>query len=366
MTLGVPTDPVALLRNGQAHEARGEIDLALRHYDEAIARLREHRAVDPEARRQLGVAWMNRGNALQKQNDAALAVAAYDEAIALLQELPPTHEHRNHLGAAWLNRGHALIGNVNTARPEEAVTAFEKAIAILSALPCAENPAYALNLAGAWTNLGHTQIVKAPSRARAAAGSALALVRSQKVDALLFAEMDLRARRMLVLALGELLRVAEAARAPLDALASEAGDAIDEGLATARLWDARGFAQLRPLALRLFRLGMQLYGRHQPHFLAEFILENIDPEQPINFSGDEGFFQAAKETVAETLDKLSRRPCLLVADSSEGLRLLEIAQDLRALQDRLARLPERIHEATTEREGIATKPLKEGPSGRRQ
>ena len=323
----------ATLRHGQAHEARGEFSVALACYDEVVASLRVLPLDDAETRRLLGVAWMNRGNALQKQNEFATAVLAYDEAIALLRELPPTSAHRNRLGAAWLNRGHALLSHAAT----EATRSFKQAIAILGELPLEENPAYGLNLAGAWTNLAHTEIASAPTRARASAATAINVVLAAASDDLACAEMSLRARRALVMALGELLRVAESARQPIDALADEASGAIDSGLAIACAWEGRGIAHLRPLALRLFRLGAQLYRVHQPHFLSEFLLENLDPTRPNTFARDPEFRTAAADALAAALTELVR-PRLLVADAPESMRLLETVHDLRAAQRRLAEI----------------------------
>lgn len=329
-----------LLRCGQAHEVHGELAMALTCYDDAIAALRVFTPDDVEARRALGVAWMNRGNALQKtirgsdggeRPEAGPAVAAYDEAIALLGTLPPAvAAYRNHLGAAWLNRGHALIGSDDTA----AARSFQQSIAILRELPLGESPAYRLNLAGAWINLAHVEIAAAPVRAHAAATEALKLVSFSALDDLASAEMSLRARRAAVMALGELLRVAESAREPIDALAAEASDAIDDGLALARRWEGGDGGRLRPLALRLFRLGAQVYRLHQPHFLAEFLLENLAPGA---FAEDPGFLAAADEALTQALNDV-QRPRLLVAGTPIAEKFLATARSLRVAQARLAAL----------------------------
>ncbi len=322
-----------LLRGGQGIEARGEFRAALAFYDEAIATLGALPSDDFEVRRVHGVAWMNRGNALQKiadRSSLASAVEAYDVAIALLQRLPveTTPAHRNHLGAAWLNRGHALL-TANDATG--AVASLERAIAHLETLPLTppsdENAAYRLNLAGAHVNLAHARLGVAPTQAADSARTALALLAPVERRDLAFAEMSLRARRALVVAIGEQLVGAR----DVAALAAEASDVIDDGLALARDAENRG-ATLRPLALRLFRLGAQLYRAHQPHFLAEFALENLAPEA---FGPDAEFRSVASETITAALDDL-RRPQLLVAGASATEKLLATAAALRSVQKQLS------------------------------
>jgi tetratricopeptide (TPR) repeat protein len=330
----------ARLRHGQQAEAQGRTESALLAYDEAIALYRDLPREEPEIRRQLGVAWMNRGNALQKLgNDRSglqAAVAAYDEAIALFRSLPcDTPLHRNHLGAALLNRGHAqLVAGDSSAT----IASFEQAIACLAELPLDDHPAYRLNLAGAWANLAHVELEASPGRARIDAQTALGLVAGGASTDLAFAEMSLRARRALVSALGKLLVAAEVAREPITGLASEAGDAIDDGLALARQWEARGTDRLRPLALRLFRFGAHFYRVNQPHFLADFLLENIDPETGgAAFAQDPNFRATATEALQQALADL-QRPQLLIAGSANAERILDTARSLRAAQQRLTEL----------------------------
>ena len=45
----------------------------------------------------------------------------------------------------------------------------------------------------------------------------------------------------------------------------------------ARHWEARGEGRFHDLAGELFRFGARVYQMHQPHFLSEFLLENLDP-----------------------------------------------------------------------------------------
>lgn len=358
----LPDSAPGCLQHGQALEAAGSFAAALIAYDRAIALWRtavSEAPSDISLGRALGVAWMNRGNALQKlaaeqgrhgrpqeQADARrAAVAAYDDALATFRALPWERDAtlRNHLGAAALNRGHALLGipDLDTAH-----AAFEAAAGLLEKLPLADDPSYRLNLAGARTNLAHVRLQGAeagrngpgytPAQAADAARSALAGLAEFETAHVLFAEMSLRARRALVVALGAQLVAAEANRAPTHELATEASDVIDDGLALARTCEQRGASHLRPLSFRLFRLGAQLYLAHQPHFLAEFLLENVDPHSDSAvFAGDPDFRALADEALARGLADL-QRPNLVVAGTRDAERLVATARALRGARQHLS------------------------------
>ena len=279
---GAPRTGAAWLQHGQFLEARQHFADAIAAYDRAIKSFaNDDTAPDLVRRHQLALAWMNRGNALQKVAPGPAvreAVRSYDEAIAIFETLPIETEpaFRNHLGAAWMNRGHALI----IAEDPTAADSFERAVAQLRKLPLDSDPFYRLNLAGAWTNLAHVLLtpasLEAVERSLTAARNALeSLVGLEQVHEE-FAAMSLRARHAQVMALGARLAAAEQEREPTADLASEATDAVEGGLTVAREFERRGVTQLRPLALRLFRLGAQLYCAYQPHFLGEFLLESLD------------------------------------------------------------------------------------------
>jgi tetratricopeptide (TPR) repeat protein len=349
------------LQQGQALEARGNFSAAISAYDRAIARAATASAAAPSeasSHRDLGVAWMNRGNVLQKLaadherhgrkpehfEATRTAIAAYDKAIAQFVTLPiqPESAWRNHLGAAWLNRGHALLGNDNL---EASAASFVSAIEVLKLLPLDDDLSYRLNLAGAWTNLAHVALQACemglvspqftPARAADAARNALARLSNFELHHVLFAEMSLRARRALVVALGAQLVAAETTRQPTTAFASEASDVLDEGMALARECEKRGAAHLRPLAVRLFRMGAQLYSMHQPQFLAEFLLENVDPAGEHAFAGEGEFRAVAEEALQRALTDL-QRPGLIVAGTQEAQRLLSTVRSLREAQVRLS------------------------------
>lgn len=335
----VPQPFEPFLQRGQALEQEGRFDEALAAYDHALALLRvAGDAADPATRHALGIVWMNRGNALQRIGSPASlvdAVRAYDEAIAAFRTFPAEAYPpiRNHLGAAWLNRGHALI----MASDAAAITSFENAIAELAQLPLEADPFYRLNLAGAHTNLALATLTIAADRAAAAARAALRVLESVERAHEAFFAMSLRARHALVLALNALLSAAGSPGAA-SGLVSEATDAIDDGLALARDLEQQGVSQQRPLAQRLFRLGTELYGLHQPHFLGEFVLEHLSAPA---FAADAEFRAAADAAVTQAFATLQpSQP--FIGGTPEADRRLATARSLRAAQQQLSALAAQV------------------------
>lgn len=363
-----PTTPppaIALLQQAQALEEQGKLAPALTTYDEALALLRANPAPDVEAQRVLGIVWMNRGNALQRlaadhaqqerNKDAVEAVrhsiASYDEAVTLFSALPleASHDYRNHLGAALLNRGHAFT---TVSAFEPAAESFAAAIAQLEQLPRTEDPSFKLNLAGALTNLAHTRFSQHEQgqadsatvlqQAADAARRAIAEIADVELAHVAFAEMSLRARRNLAVTLGAQLVKAETMGHPTHDLSAETSDVIDEGLQLSRECEKRGATHLRMFATRLFRMGVQLYGMNQPQFIAEFILENVDPTNPeAVFTNDPEMRAVADQALAQVLAHI-QRPGVMVAGvtgSRDPEKLAGIARSIREAQQKLATSP---------------------------
>ena len=92
---------------------------------------------------------------------------------------------------------------------------------------------------------------------------------------------------------------------------------------------------LRPLAHRFFRLGEQLYRIRQPRFLADFLLEQLDPER------SEGALYQDPEMMAIAVQSLTDaiahadNNCLLIADTPESEETLAIYADYQAALKRL-------------------------------
>ena len=361
---GTPSSPApdaaAWLARGQALEAEAtpaSLAEAVRSYECAIAVLAALPPSDPAIARDLAVAHMNRGNALQKiltAESLPAAVAAYDQAIAIFRAPPlgATASGQNALGAAWMNRGHALHRQATPEAIAEAAHSHRQAIMILQELPL--NPGddtpveaalnHRLNLAGAWVNLASVLLASPalPERfhlAREASAQTIGIVSADDLASQhpVAAELSLLGRRARCDALGQLLPAAPDT-ATTEALAAEASDIVDDGLALARLWEQRGVSQFRPLSARLYHFGAQLYRLNQPHFLAEFLLEHLDPAQSPGATPDDPTLHAiAAETIAATLRTL-RAPRMIREADAATLRQVDTLRDLQAAEQRLAAL----------------------------
>ncbi|HWA88240.1 MAG TPA: hypothetical protein VG710_18580 [Opitutus sp.] len=338
----------ALIVAGQALEARGttaDVSASIRHYDEAAAQLRQSSLSSHElARQQLARAWMNRANALQRLNPPATlpdSVRAYDEAIAVFRTLPlPDHPgYQNNLAAAWMNRGHALHLLGDPSSLAAAVESQRTALDLLRTLPLAADRSHRINLAAASLNLATSLLALGDlAGAHVAAREAMDAAAPAEAEDPAVADIALKARRACCDAIGRLLVQAAAQSEPTDPLADEASDIVDDGLALARRWESRGMPLFRPTAARLFRFGAQLYAAHLPDFLAEFILEHLDPARSTGAMPDaEDSLLAAAQALAEARTDLESHRTVFL-DSPETTRLLDRLRDIRAAEARLAEL----------------------------
>jgi uncharacterized protein YjgD (DUF1641 family) len=345
-------DAANWLRCGQNLESKGDpstLKDAVRCYDHAIAILQAKHPLDSRTIRELAVAWMNRGNALQKipaTPQIAQSVEAYDQAIVLFTLL----DHRgdealtNSIGSAWLNRGHALQQFKDIEHTQKASESLEIAINLLNALPYNEVLDYRLNLAGAQVNLAHLLLDTSADdhclRAHAAATTALNLTAKYELERTGFADLGLKARRIVCEVTGQWLVETDDADRRKD-LVAKTSDIVDTGLTLARRWEAIGVSQFRPLALRLFRFGTAYYRRYQPHFLADFILENIDATPTSDaFVAEPEFSAIAIEALQVTRQEL-RNGYPVIMDNPDTKRRL---QTLEGIEDALQRLQRLTHQ----------------------
>jgi hypothetical protein len=155
-------------------------------------------------------------------------------------------------------------------RPD-ARASFDFAVGLLSTLPLDDASHFRRNLAAAWMNRAALLAVHGGEpeglSVREASGRALDLIAPLEGSDLSAAEVSLKSR---LLWLGD----PTSPRDP-DAWLERAGDLVDDGLALGRIWEQRGAGQLQARSAALFRLGVGFYREHQPHFLAEFMLEHL-------------------------------------------------------------------------------------------
>lgn len=343
------------------HQALEEGLRATAHAIAACGRPGADAMNEPDLRRALALAWMNRGNLLQVRagaGDLDAAVAAYDQAIGAFAGLAAGNDMaaRNSLGAAWLNRGQALQRLGTPADLRAARTAAECAIAVLVDLPLEGNRWHRANLAGARVNLANVTLALAaavaadPQARRVMLGEACEAARAARATIApledsdpVGAELGLKAWRILACALGECLAEVDTGVSAKQRRiwADEVSEAVEGGLGGVARWEDRGVRAFRPLAARLFRLGVQLYRAYQPQFLAEFALEALDPAQAGSLAkalaGDAELMATAEEAITGACRDL-RTQHRIDFESENTSRLLETLASLETAARRLAEL----------------------------
>lgn len=138
-------------------------------------------------------------------------------------------------------------------------------------------------------------------------------------------DLALKARRALGDALGRLLVAPDADQ---EAIARQASDVVDDALALIRYWSAQTGTSFYLLAMRFFRFGVQLYRFHQPHFLAEFIDENLS-------LADAEFKAIALEAIDATLSDGPGSGQFLTIGDPVSERRRQTWNDLAALRNQL-------------------------------
>ena len=377
---------VALLaiERGNARRAEGQMDDAMKAYDEAIALLTPFCGEENSLLRDdLASAWTNLAIAFFNLDDAAHLpeiLACLDRAAALRAPLLATGiaGYQYNLSGVWLNRGDALKRHGGPARVAEALEAYEQSLRVGQGMERAGLPEFTRRVALTHLNLattrlglpgregaelalpafasaagtlavlgegrtpadhamastawvGHAEAAERLGRwdeARESARRALALVRGLEDEHRRAAFAGLRARWILC-SLAE-RGMANDPRAEAEEAASSATDAAEDGLRVAARWDERGAFQ--PFILEFFRFGTKSYGWRQPHFLAEFIAEFLPLAKP--YSAAEARRRAA-QAVAYTLERIANRGAEAVRPG-EAEKTLATFRELRELQVKLA------------------------------
>ena len=317
---------------------------AISCFDEAIALRRNLPLEDiPWFRYGLSAGWVNRADALARLGDGeslAEALKSYDEALALLQALHlldnPLYPRR--LAITWINRGVAWQKLENSDGATEAACCFREALAVLDHTSAKGIEDRDLLRAGAWSNLAGV-LLSTPDGSLAttqrAMREACMLVKDVERTDLIAAETGLKARRILCRAIA-----AEFAdeKAILMELVAEATDALDEGLELARHWELSGETRFRQLAREIFCFGCRIYQVHQPQFLAEFILESLDPEKTKGVLPlDEQLLEAARAAVLRAFKEIQRGEFQNSSTAGHD-KMLANLQELRVTEARLEQL----------------------------
>ena len=308
---------IGLLEKGD----RDSLGEALGEFDRAI-KLRRGLPLDedPLFRWGLAAGWMNRGDVLRRQGKAAESVVSYDEALAVLEGLEDHPAVRNRRALAWNGRGLA------SGRLED----FSKAIEVIGE-PVDRDQS--LTLAAA--RLHRSEVAPARDEVLADAMGALEGVNDIEFTVEAAAEIALKARHRICRCWCEWLESPGTSTKPVDDWIAATTDRVEEALALERAWERTGVRSMRAVACDLFRLGLKVYGTCQPHFLAEFLLDSLDPERsPGAPADDPGFQAAAVKALKETMAVVAFRGTSHVDD--EVARQLDLLEGLRVADRRLA------------------------------
>jgi tetratricopeptide (TPR) repeat protein len=319
------------------------LEEAIGCFDEVIA-LRQTLllAENPWFRYGLSAGWINRGDAearLDGPESLQQAIASYDEALELLRDLPlaenPLYPRR--LAITWINRG-AALQKLGTAGASEAARGFAAAIAVLEASPAEAIADRRLLQAGAWTNLAGALVFEEngdTAKIRDAVQKALGFAEGSEETDLVGAQTSFQARRLLCRLAVRLL--AKGDSLPQEMI-EEATDAADGAAALARQWESRGEGRFREAAREIFCFGCRIYQACQPQFLAEYVLECLDPEKSTGaFMLDQNLYQSATAAIWAAADQIQREGFPFVS-TPEFEGVLSALRELRAAEDRLKQL----------------------------
>jgi tetratricopeptide (TPR) repeat protein len=263
-------------------QSDNDVDAALLQFDRALELRRRLPTEAPMHAYGLAACWLNRAEALTRLGPThhALTLDAYEEALALLRPLPLGKDARfsRRLAIAHQNRALVLAAQGPSATTE-AIAALGDAIKVLDGAEAMDATARDYLLAVVWMNLANIRASEATSAsdlaAREAASRALALVKAQEHENAAAAEAGLKARHVLCHIAARRLSVQAGGTVTADV--HDATDLADEGLDLVREWERRGVDRFRNLASDLLRFGALVYGQYQPHFLQEFLSEQLDP-----------------------------------------------------------------------------------------
>lgn len=353
---GMPEDPTQRHELANGISQRGIVLLsandpgllpeALWCFEKAIV-LRRDLALDdnPWFRWGLCAGWMNRGDVLTRLGNPDLlpeAVRSYDEALAHLAKLPPMEEANvtGRHALAWMNRAISLRAQRTPESLDAALRSLDNAKALLEAHVTVERPIDPMTLATLGMNRAALLLELEEPRlpeAMQAADDVLLLCQAAEKKDLLAAEIGLKARHVYCHSVAALLESPPVDARFADGWIMQATERVEEAMGLTAQWAGQGNA-FKDLRLELFHYGCRIYLAYQPHFMAEFLLDVLDPERgsPL-LSHVEELHAAALEALAMAAEVLKRRGPLDFGLQKMD-RLLEVISGLNAAAERIKKL----------------------------
>ncbi len=328
-----------------AADRRETLPLALECFDEAL-QLRQGLPFEESVwfRWLLTACWMNRGDVLTRlgaPQNLAEAIRSFDVAIQHLERLPldVDPQYRGRLALAWMNRAVALRAHAIPDAMHHAQASLTRAHEVLAAGKHAPDlslrASISLNLAALLLELPSPRALDAMIEAESLQQMCLA---TEKTEALA-AELGLKARHVFCRAVAVLLESAPVDTTRADEWILQATDKVDEAMQLFAHWERRGAPDtLMMLRNEFFRFGCHMYLAWQPHFLAEFLLDVLDPERgsPLHSDADD-LYQGAQEMLELAAVELRRRGPLDLG--LKGMdRLLGVLESLKEAGERIQEL----------------------------
>ncbi len=266
---------------------------AIEHFDKAIS-IRD-KTPDPALSDLWGLSasWLNRGDALSRlggEENLNLSLEAAQKAARILEsfDLGENPPFRTRMALAWMNQGAAYIqltSEYGRNHRDDTFKAYETAIDILRPGADSGIPESKRVLAVTLTNLSRARLQlggQSPESGVAEAREVIALISGNEVDDHEMANLGITARIALCRSL-ELLEQDNPEEL-------EMTDIAEEGLSVAlKVRKNAGKMFLSEGAVgELMRCGAEAYLKHSPHFLTDYLMEFLTPDENDNHLADVG------------------------------------------------------------------------------
>jgi tetratricopeptide (TPR) repeat protein len=292
----------------------------------------------------LTACWMNRGDVLTrlgKPADLTAAVKSFDEAIFHLQKLPleEDSQYRGRLALAWMNRSLALRAQATPESLHAALlsldhgkTVIEESVTKGLPVNTALLPILIINRAALLLEASPPRMLEAMQEAE----EALTLCQPTEHLNLQAGEIGLKARHIFCRAVALLLETSSVDTTRADDWIMQATDKVDEAMQLTATWENQKEAgPFHALRHELFRYGCNLLLAYQPHFMAEFLLDVLDPEQgsPLLAKADD-LYQTGLEALDLAAAEMRRRGPLDLGLQKMD-RLIEVLESMSLAAERI-------------------------------
>ncbi|MBC2605901.1 tetratricopeptide repeat protein [Pelagicoccus albus] len=263
----------------------------------------------PRFQHQLAATWLNLGNVYARlsnpQKPAQRTIDAYEKALEVIEGMPAEEAPVGALIAGIrASLGRSLMWSAEKSHLDLAIASFDETIRVIAAIKEKNDPRLAIEMGSAHANRANlfSRLKPTPETVQETIKSsefALKIAEPNEKTHLVAAEISLSARRSFCHAFGMLIgnQKPEAQQEIHD----KASDLLEDGLSLVKFWEQKGAQGLRQSAQHLFHLGCAFYCTQQPHFLPEFVRDNLNMESP-----DQVMRQSAEKTVEEAVARIEK------------------------------------------------------------